>query len=375
MAERLGYKQIKCYILTNTSPEKQVFRIADELRELIVVHTLPTPMECLSQEQHKAQEELRQFILSHSVRILFSTQNGLLRPLDLPKSVKQYFWLHNEPFYEVQEIKEGLMKQPSLYNRLKLYASPLLKKKWMRQTLQDYRERISAWDGFVVLCEAYKQMLTDTFELDQAEQDKIISITNTIDLDKQDSTHKEKVIVWVGRLELEKRVDRMLTIWQEVQQVLPDWRLKIYGNGSHLERCRRVIEQRALTRIELCGYESDKATIYSQASVMCMTSEREGWPIALMEAQRFACVPILFESFKAAAVIVGQEQRAGILVPPFNLRAFQEQLVALCHDSARLHKLAEQCLIKSQEYSPSINNPIWDKILSIDEDTTASPFP
>lgn len=363
LPQKLGYKQVKCYILTNTSLEKQVFHIDNHLRELIKIQNLSVPIELLWQEHQKVQDEIRQFILDNSVQVFFTTQNGLLCPLNLPKSIKQYYWLHNEPFYEATEIEEHLHKYPSLRNRIKLWLKPLLKKKWMQYTIAEYRERVNAWDGIIVLCPEYKQLIVDTLKLNEAQQSKLISVSNTIDLDNNYDTRKEKIIVWVGRFEAQKRIDRMLAIWQKVNQVLPDWTLRIYGNGSQLDMCQETIKRHALPRIQLCGHELNKTKIYSQASILCMTSEYEGWPIVLMEAQRYACVPIMFNSFRAAPVIIGQKQEAGILVPPFNLKVFCQQLIALCRDRERRENLQKACVSKSQAYSPSINEQVWLRLL------------
>ncbi len=363
LPQKLGYGQVKCYILTNTRPEKQVFHIEEHLRGLIEVHTLSTPIELLGQEPQKVSDEVKQFILDKSVRVFFVTQKGFLRPLDLPKNIKQYYWLHNEPFYEVIEIVEWLREHPSLGNRLKLWLKPFLQKRWQKRMIAEYRDRINAWDGFIVLCPEYKQQIVDTLQLDEAQQGKLISVTNTIDLDSSCSSSKEKAIVWVGRFESQKRIDRMLRIWHKVHQTLPEWTLKVYGNGSQIGICHDMIKKLALPRVQLCGHEHDKSKIYGQAPILCMTSDYEGWPIVLMEAQRYACVPIIFNSFRAASVIVGQSQEAGVLVPPFDIEAFCHQLIALCNDPERRESLQSACVIKSQAYAPPINDPVWLSLL------------
>lgn len=373
LPQKLGYDQIKCYILTNTSPEKQVFHIHSHLCELIEVHTLSTPIERLGRDYKQVQDEIKQFILDNSVQVFFTTQNALLRSLNLPENIKQYFWLHNEPFYEIAEREEYLIQQyPILYKCLRLCLKPLFQKIWQLYAIAEYRKRISDWDGIIVLCPEYKQLITDTLQLNEVQQNKLISVTNTIDLDYSDNIPKEKVIVWVGRLEAQKRIDRMLSIWQKVYHKLPEWTLRIYGDGSQLEMCQKTIKSLSLPRIQFCGHELNKTKIYSTAPILCMTSEYEGWPIVLMEAQHYACVPIIFNSFRAAPIIIGQKQEAGVLVPPFNLKAFSQKLIDLCRDTEKRVSLQKSCVIKSKEYTPSTNDLVWYRLLAPPNESRAS---
>ncbi len=92
-------------------------------------------------------------------------------------------------------------------------------------------------------------------------------------------------IVSVGRLAAVKRVDVILRAAAAVRKTRPDLKVAIVGDGP----CRGDLERLAGdlgmgASVDFLGQRTDVATWYNSGRVFVLTSEREGFPFALIEA-------------------------------------------------------------------------------------------
>ena len=66
---------------------------------------------------------------------------------------------------------------------------------------------------------------------------------------------KQNEIIFVGRLDYSsKRVDRILKVWEKLQDKNIDWRLTIVGGGQDRERLENLSKQLKLERITFAGH-------------------------------------------------------------------------------------------------------------------------
>jgi glycosyltransferase involved in cell wall biosynthesis len=196
---------------------------------------------------------------------------------------------------------------------------------------------------------------------------KVVSIPNPapFSTDFDAMSEKEDILLFVGRLSnAQKRVDRALTIWSQVFELFPNWRLDIVGDGPD----RTLLEQRAkdmyLDRVTFHG-QQDPVSFYRKARMLLLTSDFEGFPMVLIEAQAFGCVPIAFECFSSIGDIIEHGQ-TGILVSNGEVRKFSAELHVLMADQARTRMLARNGLSANTKRSPA---QIVDKWLRLIEET------
>jgi glycosyltransferase involved in cell wall biosynthesis/tetratricopeptide (TPR) repeat protein len=127
-----------------------------------------------------------------------------------------------------------------------------------------------------------------TDSLPEALQDKITVIPNGIEIpDKMPTAAREKLIVGIGRLEHQKRFDRLIEAAAPIKSALEadGWRVEIYGEGSLRDALQKQINDAGLSNlVVLKGLTSDVLGVLSRASVYVMSSEFEGFGIALVEA-------------------------------------------------------------------------------------------
>ena len=96
----------------------------------------------------------------------------------------------------------------------------------------------------------------------------------------------------------------------------------IVGDGPDRESLIHMAE--GISNIEFVGYQDPKP-YYEKASIFCMTSLFEGFPMSLTEAMQFGCVPISFDSFSAVYDII-KPRETGELVKSFDKKEYIRKL-------------------------------------------------
>ena len=173
-------------------------------------------------------------------------------------------------------------------------------------------------------------------------------------------TDKQRTIIFVGRLSYrDKRVDRLLRIWQSAQDALPDWQLRIIGTGPEQDNLKSYAQQLGLKRLRFEGQSYHVQSYYDMASILCLTSSFEGWPLCVAEAQSNGVIPIVFDSFAGAHDLI-RNQDEGILVEPFDEKVFSRELITLATDRERMSAMRASVMKKASQYDINVVGTVWE---------------
>lgn len=159
------------------------------------------------------------------------------------------------------------------------------------------------------------------------------TIMNPIILENnEDNTiEKENIILFVGRLTFQKRLDRLLRIWKELQYIYNDWKVIVVGDGNYANEYKRITADLKLQNIEYVGQQPSEK-YFKKSKIVCMMSSHEAFGMVLVEAQKYGCVPIAYNSFEAAGEII-HDGYNGILIEPFKHKKYEEALSKLIRDN------------------------------------------
>ncbi|WP_244947352.1 glycosyltransferase [Bacteroides pyogenes] len=271
-------------------------------------------------------------------------------------SCKFVYILHNVPFWEVignSEHKKHAAKG-SFWKTLEWHLLTNPKATWLKvyekRLMKEYKKTYDLVDAYVVLCEGYKSELEKKLRL--SDLNKITVIHNAEYEVENISMDKKKQLLFVGRMTYEhKRVDRLLDIWKMIYKKVPGWELILVGSGSEERALRQRGEKMKLERVTFTGWSLNPSVFYKHASVSCLTSTFEGWPLCLTEAQANGVVPIAFDCCAGIREILSPSGENGILIPPFRKRIYADELCKLLLDPEKLACMRENVIRKSQEYS------------------------
>jgi glycosyltransferase involved in cell wall biosynthesis len=118
-----------------------------------------------------------------------------------------------------------------------------------------------------------------------------------------------RVVTLVARLVPIKRVDRFLAVAAELAQLDDVWFL-IAGDGELRDRLQATPLPAGLReRIVWAGFQRDVPAVCFASDVVALTSDNEGTPVSLIEAQA-AGVPVVSTRVGGAATVVASESGA-----------------------------------------------------------------
>jgi glycosyltransferase involved in cell wall biosynthesis len=248
--------------------------------------------------------------------------------------------LHSNPFWEVQKF----MNSPWLpYTTLKTLVRHLLGLVHSRLTHpfihSYYRKQIEFSDWYVVLDPSFKKELEKTL-YKGVPQSKIQVMPNPILLPAPSHATKKNDVLYVGRLAREqKRVDRLLRIWNTIEPLVPDWTLRIVGDGPDRNALEQMAEKLGLKQVSFEGLQ-DPVPYYEKAALLCLTSSYEGSPMVLPEAQSRGVVPIVFGSVSSFHNLL-DDGLNGCIVEAFDEKAYSATLLKLIKDEKRRSEMSE----------------------------------
>lgn len=237
-------------------------------------------------------------------------------------------------FSEISVLKERGFKE-RLKRALRIALYPKIRKDYLDRLRKHY-EWLAAdgnTDAIVLLSDTFRWEIDEL--VGKENNQKIFSIANPLSYEIERDVRKKNTIIYVGRLDSgQKRVDRLIKIWEMISPLMPDWDLKIIGDGPDYDRLKRMAKN--IDRISFLGFKSPE-TYYKESSILCMTSTHEGFGMVLIEAMSKGCIPMAFDSFSTVHDIIKDNRQ---LVSPFSLKEYAQKLMVIMKDSELREELA-----------------------------------
>lgn len=144
---------------------------------------------------------------------------------------------------------------------------------------------------------------------------KIVVMPNFIDIKNINASDLEqKIIIAVGRLEVEKDFESLIESYFLVSQKYPEWQLHIYGNGSLKSKLQDLINDKKLAdKIILKGSVQNIYEKYLKASIYVHTAVYEGFGLTILEAMAHKLPVVAFESVGGVKVLI-KDSENGFLI-------------------------------------------------------------
>lgn len=356
--KNVGGYQVYVYT-TRVSPSL----MTDEVRELVNIRTIPSQA-----IQSRRSAAVEAFLVQDCIDVLVQVGKSLsgIEAIKARTGCKTVMACHGEPFWQRHVImhrrQKGFLRRLMwhLWNRRRFEDGTLAMRMAKERTLKDYLQN----DAYTVLCESYRDEVIVALGLDAA-MAHIYAIENAENLVEDVCYEKENVILFCGRFEnWSKRIDRLLRIWARVEPVLADWKLVLVGDGRDDKMLRKLAADLRLQRISFEGMQKNVTEYYCKASVVCLTSETEGWPLALTEGQAHGCIGVAFGATAGIREIL--DGGCGFTVPAFDETEFAQTLITLASmDQDRIMEMRVNSVRKRAEYAPEAIADKWKKLFDI----------
>lgn len=145
------------------------------------------------------------------------------------------------------------------------------------------------------------------------------------------------VFVYVGRLAVEKRIDRLIDAFRQLSGEHPDSYLVIVGDGPERDLVGAAAANDA--RVIAHGQSDDVAAVLAGASVFVQPSSTEGMSNSMLEAMA-AGLPIVATDVGAASELLGDEARGWLIDADDTGQLVAAMKAALDPEQARLRGVA-----------------------------------
>lgn len=273
-------------------------------------------------------------------------------------SAKKISIYHTDPLFGINRKADLSRYIRNLFLRdfiLHFFSEPIRFLK-MHRKKREMHVLIKNSNRLVLLSDEFKKLIIKELRIDSP---KIVSIINPcVSFHFQKTGIKKKQLLFVARMEIfHKRPDVMLKIWSHIQHKFPDWELLFLGDGID----RHKIEELALfMKIKNVRFEGfvDPLPYYQEASVICMTSDYEGFGMVLVEAMQFGLVPIVFNNWASLKDIIN-DQVTGILIETDNMSDYIAKLNQLLSDEELRKRISANAKDFVRKFDIETIGPMW----------------
>ena len=337
--------------------------MTDEIMDLVSIRTIPS--QAIQSKRSAAVEAL---LVQDSIDVLVQVGKSLagIESIKARTGCKTVMACHGEPFWQRHVImyrrQTGFFRRMMwhLWNRRRFADGTLAMRMAKERTLKDYLMN----DAYTVLCRSYRDEGIEELGLDAAKA-HVYAIENAESAVVDVCYEKENIILFCGRFEnWSKRIDRLLRIWAMVEPVLADWKLVLVGDGRDGKKLRDLAAELKLQRASFEGMQKNVTEYYRKASVVCLTSETEGWPLALTEGQAQGCIGVAFGATSGIREIL--DGGCGFSVTAFDETEFAQTLITLASmDKDRIMEIRVKGVRKRTEYTPELVADKWRKLFDM----------
>lgn len=271
-------------------------------------------------------------------------------------SIKNYSISYFEKYKKYHLTSFLALTDYSIVKKVILYLY-----KWKYQ--KHYKNLLENSNYVILLSQNYKEELS--FFVPDYDNNKVVAIPNPCSFSFSfNLDNKQKEILYVGRIDTyQKRVDLLLKVWHKLYLLFPEWHLKVVGGGDELIAIKEMSKKLGLDRISFEGFK-DPTIEYQTASIFCMTSAFEGFPMVLPEAMQNGVVPVIFNSYLSANDLIDDGEN-GFLVKPFDLNDYCLKIQLLINNHELRYEMAKAAFFKSQEFSISNIGAMWLTLLKL----------
>lgn len=162
---------------------------------------------------------------------------------------------------------------------------------------------------------------------------------------KEFGIEKALIIGNVARFHQEKGHVQLINIFNRIQSQIPEARLLLVGDGPLRNNLKSLVRRLDLQdKVIFAGVRSDLPALYKAMDIFVMPSQKEGMPMALLEAMAMA-LPVVATAVGGIPYVISKDGD-GVLVEPQDADALFDAITSLIKDSSYRRRLGNRARAK-----------------------------
>ena len=187
-------------------------------------------------------------------------------------------------------------------------------------------------------------------------------IPNSVPLMEESAACENKLLLGVGRYTRQKGFDMLIKAFSLFLKEIPDWKLKIIGQGEDKKFLETLIKENALQdKVELVPPTKNIKDEYLRAGMFVLSSRWEGFVLVLTEAKAAGLPAVSFNCPEGPADIL-KDGKDGFLVESENIEAFAERIVCLAKNEELRKRFGAAAKEDIKRLSPENVFKMWDNL-------------
>ena len=241
-----------------------------------------------------------------------------------------------------------------------------------RQLVDRVMRRSMHWvyyhsDAYVVLSKRFIPLMEEYAHIQDKAKLVVIANPITIPTAYQDDSYlynKSKQILYVGRIAREdKRVDRVIKVWEHLSSKFPDWNLLLVGDGPYKQELESYVRENKVERVHFAGFVgANSIDHFKQSSILLLTSDIEGFGLVIVEAMSYGVVPVVYGSYDAVFDIIIPDQDGFIVQTPFNYDEMESKVSLLIENEEKRIGLSIHARETSKRFQLSSVLKQWNEL-------------
>lgn len=169
-------------------------------------------------------------------------------------------------------------------------------------------------------------------------------------------------IICVGRLNGQKRIDRLVSAFSQIANKYPDWHIDIFGEGDLKSDIQHLIDSCGLQeRIILHDPTKTIYDEYKKSQFLVLSSEYEGRPLVLIEAMACGVPCVSFDCPSGPREII-DDGETGLLAENGNVDDLAKKMEwMMSHDRER-EEMGKKARLAALVYKPSVIMKEWENL-------------
>lgn len=221
-------------------------------------------------------------------------------------------------------------------------------------------------DKVITVCETIKRILLG-WECFKNKQDKVISISNILDVEGIKNKSKEVIkmnlsnnlnLVTVARFSIKKGYHRVKALVDSMNSKNVEFKLFIIGSGKTQEDENRVRNMfKEYKNVEFLEYQENPYKFVKQCDYNVLLSDRENMSLALLEAKILG-IPSIVTDFESAYEQI-EDMYNGIILSRENLDTYKDRVDDIVNNIELFKENSKNFIYETEKIKKE-----WNEVLS-----------